>query len=411
MPVEIRYSSDVWTRGQNSGFLAISFYSSQRSLDELYKVLEPILSSRLTKVQDASETGLYNPTSKEIRIELIQDKMASLGLLPRDVGRTVTTALGGNSGGTITVGTQKISVQMPRVVQKLEDLSQVLIQTPNGQTVHLSDIAHIDFGIQSGQSRSFKTSGQSSLILFSEPKPGGNIKKMAEDILDIVHEVEPSFPPDVQYKVLVDPSAFIRGAVHNVFHEVAIGALLAVLILFLFIGSFRNTITAAIEIPISMVLAFILMRLSGMNLNLFSLGGLALSAGMNVDASVVVMENIFRHFESSPAARSFTERLSIIIGAVKEVQFAVIASTLSSVVVFLPLAFTSDLSYAVLGDLAKTVVFSHSFSAFVALILVPTVRLQIMSSAKGKTVEVHSPIEKWIRKLERGYAGALGAFI
>ena len=93
------------------------------------------------------------------------------------------------------------------------------------------------------------------------------------------------------------PSEFIRSAVSNVVHEVIVAALLAVLVLFLFIGNIRNVITAAIEIPLSIVMAFIMMRLMGMNLNLISLGGLALSAGMNVDGSVVVMENIFRHFD------------------------------------------------------------------------------------------------------------------
>ncbi|MEK7358288.1 MAG: efflux RND transporter permease subunit, partial [Bdellovibrionota bacterium] len=226
----------------------------------------------------------------------------------------------------------------------------------------------------------------------------------------VVDESMKDLPKDIEYKILVDPSEFIGAAVANVGKEVGLAAGLAVLILFLFVGSLKNVATAAVEIPLSIVLAFILMRMSGMNLNLISLGGLALSAGMNVDASVVVMENIFRHFEAAHGQQlDFDERAKLVVKAVKEVQFAVIASTIASLVVFVPLAFTSDLTYAILGDLAKAVVFSHGFSAIVALILVPTIRLQLMKT--GMFHEKPSFLEGSLKKLEQNYASALGVFL
>jgi HAE1 family hydrophobic/amphiphilic exporter-1 len=223
--------------------------------------------------------------------------------------------------------------------------------------------------------------------------------------MSVVHEVETSFPKDIQYKVLVDPSEFIRSAVDNVFHEVFIAAALAVLVLFLFVGDLKNTATAAIEIPISMVMAFILMRMAGMNINLISLGGLALSAGMNVDASVVVMENILRYFEEKKDAFSLSwkEKVELVSKAVEEVFMPVVGSTIASLVVFIPLAFTSELTNAILGDLAKAVVFSHGLSAFVAIILVPTIRLQILSSRKTAIKEKHGPLEKPLRKLSKSF--------
>jgi len=415
MPNEIRDGANVGQNRENGGFLAVSFYSAKRTPDELYTLLDPLFGPKLSSVVDAQDAVLWNPSQKEVLVELIPDRMATLGLLPTDVESAVDGALRSRSGGSITVGTQNLSIQMPKQANAFSELSQVLIATPSGKTVHLSDVARIDLGPKSGGSRMFKTSGQASLILFSEPKPGGNVKRMAEDLLKIVDDLKPNFPADVQYKVLVDPSHFIRNSIDNVFHEVLIGAILAVTILFLFIGSLKNTITAAIEIPLSMVLAFILMRLSGMNLNLVSLGGLALSAGMNVDASVVVMENIFRHFDEAKKRfgnrmLDLSEKLSILTTAVAEVRFAVIASTIASLVVFLPLAFTSDLTNAILGDLAKTVVFSHGFSAIVALVLVPTVRLQLMS--REKVIHSHvSPIESKISWVENLYGNTLHKFL
>src|SRR5690606_144393 len=110
----------------------------------------------------------------------------------------------------------------------LETLRRIPVPTPAGRTVHLSDIARVDLAPSSRNARSFKTSGASSLILFAQPRPDGNVKRMAEDILDIVRDASASFPPDLEYRVLVDPSEFIRSAVRNVLHEVAIGAFLAV---------------------------------------------------------------------------------------------------------------------------------------------------------------------------------------
>lgn len=413
LPTEVRDSVGVWSNNQNSGFLAVSFYSQTRSLDSVYDVLDPVIGSQIAKVQDADEAVLFNPTRKEVRIELRPETMATLQLMPGDVSRAIQGSLSGQGAGTVRVGDAYLAVQMPRQVNSVEDLAQVLIQTPSGKTVHLRDVARIDFGPVSGSGRSFKTSGAPSIILWASPRAGGNVKRMSEEILAVVQREMPNLPKDIQYRVLVDPSEFIRAAVNNVFHEVAIGAFLAVCILFVFIGSFRNVVTAAIEIPLSMILAFILMRVAGMNLNLISLGGLALSAGMNVDASVVVLENIFRHFGELPAGAKldFKKRLEVISRAVAEVRFAVIASTIASLVVFLPLAFTSDLSNAILGDLAKTVVFSHGLSMIVALILVPTVRLHLMNSGKGGSAHPESPVESWIVRMEQAYASGLKRFI
>ncbi len=406
---ESRDSVGVWLDNENTGFFAMSFYSETRDLNELYNLIEPILGPRISLVPDAQDPGLWNPSRNEIRIELIPEAMASLQLLPRDIHTAVDSTLGSHAGGSVTIGTNQLQVQLPRPIRQVSDLTLIPIPTPSGRLVHLGDVARIDLGPKSMDSRSFKTSGTPSLILFATPKPGGNVKKMSEDLVAVVDELLPQFPKDVKFRELVDPSEFIRSAVKNVVVEVGLAALLAVIVLFIFIGSFKNVITAAIEIPLSMVLAFILMKLTGMNLNLISLGGLALSAGMNVDASVVVMENIFRHFEMNPGRHDFQTRLRILVGAVREVQFAILASTVASLVVFLPLTFTSDLSYAILGDLAKAVVFSHGFSAVVALILVPTIRLQMMGSESAKAH--HSLIEKPLLKLESGYSRALGKFM
>ncbi|MGE0616143.1 MAG: efflux RND transporter permease subunit [Bacteriovoracia bacterium] len=419
-PDEMRRSTSVHGRRGNSGFLAISFYSPTMPLDDIYAALEPMMRPGLAQIKDASSATLWNPNDREIRLELKPETMASLSLLPRDVERAISQGLSSYGGGDVKIDTETVPIQVPRHLQTVENFGRLLVATPSGRAVPLSDVAKIELAPVTYGAQSFKTSGAPSIILFATPAPDANVKRMAESILAFVESLKPSFPAGVEYKVLVDPSQFIRASIVNVLKEVAIGAGLAVVILFFFIGSFKNTVTAAIEIPISMVLAFILMRMSGMNLNLISLGGLALSAGMNVDASVVVMENIFSHFERAQKGGrrlSLEGKLRLIAQAVAEVRLPVIASTIASLVVFLPLAFTSSLTYAILGDLAKTVVFSHGFSAVVALILVPTVRFHLLrgESAKvalhgGESGPVRRRVERFLGGVENLYIFSLRAF-
>jgi len=411
MPSEVRDSLHVGYWRGKSGFIAISFYSPKRSLQELYDILNPLLSPHLSKVADADNPGLWNPKNLEINIQLRPETMAHLNLFPSDISNVVKMALGSYSGGTIKEGENNLNIVFPRKVETVESMGNIIVPTRNGKTVLLSQIANISFSDNSSERGGFRVNGSPSLILFASPKAGGNIKKMAEEIKSIVNSVMIDVPKDIGQVMIADPSEFIRSSVRNVIHEVCLGAGLAVFILFIFVGSFKNTITAAIEIPLSMVLAFILMKFFGVNLNLISLGGLALSAGMNVDASVVVMENIFRHFEEKTGPFNFARRVEIISTAVKEVMLPIVASTIASLVVFLPLALTQDLTNAILGDLAKAVVFSHGFSAIVALILVPTIRLQIMGFSKGSEKVIKSPVEKQIKGIENFYVKCLARFM
>jgi hydrophobic/amphiphilic exporter-1 (mainly G- bacteria), HAE1 family len=410
-PKESRDTYQVNYWGDSSGFIAISFFSQEKSLDEIYDLLDPLLAPELKKVKDASEIMLWNPNKKDVSIKLKPTALARYEIFPYEIEKQLMTSLAGYRAGSLQVGLEKMQIELKRQIEDPNELSNLIIKTPKGVGVPLSVLAEVDFSQSEAVRRIFKTNGSASLILFGSPKNGGNIKRMAEETIAIVEKLSPQFPKDIEYKLLVDPSEFIRSSVNNVIHEVFIAAVLAVMILYFFLGSFKNTITAAIEIPLSMILAFILMRFFNINLNLISLGGLALSAGMNVDASVVVMENIFRHFHGARNDLSYEEKWKIIVRAVKEVSLPLISSTIASLVVFAPLAFTSDLTYAVLGDLAKAVVFSHGFSAIVAVILVPTIRLHLMSKDKAIVSEGKSPIEKQISWVEKIYQKSLKTFI
>ncbi|MGZ3770920.1 MAG: efflux RND transporter permease subunit [Bdellovibrio sp.] len=406
---EIRRGIGVYSWNENRGFFAVSFFSPMRSLDDLYQTLDPMITPLKSQIEDAGDFGLWNPNRKEVTVSLIPEKMAQYEVNTVQIQRAIQAAVVGLTGGTLRVGEKDYLIDLPKNVESIESLFQIRVSPKGRPAIFLKDVAKITSGISKDSRQKFKTSGVESLILFANPKEGGNIKKMADQIMEQLQILEKQWPADVQYKILVNPSEFINKSILSVVHEVFLAAFLAVIVLFVFIGNFKNVITAAIEIPLSLFMAFIMMRLAGMNLNLISLGGLALSAGMNVDASVVVLENIVRHFEQAKGKLGYQEKINIVIEAVKEVRLPIIASTLASLVVFFPLIFTQGLTHSLLGDLAKAVIFSHGLSAVVALVLVPTIRLQLL--ARGQTLETHSPVEPFLKKLESIYRRSLENFL
>lgn len=406
---DIRRGIAVYSWSENRGFFAISFYSPMRSLDDLYQTLEPMITPLKSKIEDAGDFGLFNPNSKEVSISLIPEKLAQYEITTVQIQQAIENSVVGLTGGTLKLGEKDYLINLPKNTPTFEELSQVRVSAAGKPAIFLKDIAKITMGVSKNNRQKFKTSGVESLILFASPKEGGNIKQMSDQIMTQMEILKKQWPADVEFKILVNPAEFINSSVMSVVHEVFLAALLAVIVLFIFLGSFKNVITAAIEIPLSLLMAFILMRLAGMNLNLISLGGLALSAGMNVDASVVVLENIVRHFEHKVGKLTYQEKLQTVITAVNEVRLPIIASTLASLVVFFPLIFTQGLTHSLLGDLAKAVIFSHGLSAVVALVLVPTIRLQLLSM--GQNLESKSPVEGTILKIENFYRKTLEAFL
>ena len=381
LPRDIAESIGVWQRNKNSGFFAASVYSSEVGLRELYKKIEPVLKPSLDKISDADFAVLWNPEQYSITISLIPEKLAVYGLFPRDVRGQVESALSSYAGSDVEFGKKTEQFQIKAFVESVEDLENFEIHFNNSR-IKLADIAKVEFGKDRNRQRLFKTNGKKSLILFARPKSGGNVKRMSDDIMNILAEKKDALPKGTQFKNLVDPSQTISNSVRSLTKDVFVASLMAVLVLFLFIGNIKNIATAAIEIPSSMILSLILMKIAGMNINLISLGGLALAAGMNVDASIVIMENIFKHRETwATLGRSldtFKSRVTLVAGAVKEVAFPVILSIATTLIVFIPMVFTSNLTNAILGDLARAVTFSHAISGLVALIVVPTVRVLLM---------------------------------
>lgn len=411
LPKETADTLQVWQWNENTGYLSISFFSKNKTIDELYQHLDPILSPGLKSAKGFEEAILFNPKKKEVRIELDPLKMAELGIYPKEIQNMISSKMRSFIGGSIRSGDNKLQLNLVGTEKSIEGLKNIRLYKGE-KSFLLSEISKIFFAPHSTRKRIFKTDGKESLIVWAKPNAGANVKEATESIIKLIKDKEPQFDKDVSYKVLVDPSEFIRSAISNVFKSVAIASCLAVFVLFLFMGSLRNVSSAFIEIPFSIVLAFILMEIFDMNLNLISLGGMALAAGMNVDASIVVLENILRHFsmrkDQTNKDFSYAYKCEVILEALKEVWRPIVVSTVTTLIVFTPLVFTKDLTNAVLGDLAKAVIFSHGFACMIALIIVPLVRTQVINR---ESLHSKSVLDKPMTHFENFYQRTLYFFI
>ena len=412
-PDSMRYASHAWLHQENIGFFLGNFYSEKRSAEDIYNILDNIIGPKIAGIKEANESVLYNPSESQITITLEPLKMSSFKLLPKTISTVVQNAIKSYSGGIIHNNEQTIIVEVVSEANIIEQLKEILIPIGEDKFIMLSEIAEINLQTNIVNPRMFKINGNQSVILFASPVVGENIKNMSQQILEIVYDSLKidTVPSDIKFVPLINPGVFIKDATSKIMHEVWLCSFIAVVILFVFIGSFSGTLTTLLEIPISIMLSFILMKLTNVQVNLISLGGLALSVGMNVDASVVVIDAIIKNlgecinFEKNNIVK-------LVASAVRSVVVPVVLATITSLIVFVPLIFTSELTYAILGDLAKTIIYSHGLSLFIALILVPTVRVHIATSI-GVFAEKHriQTLELLLNKLYNFYSLSLQYFL
>lgn len=412
-PENMRHGSWVRLHGKNVGFFLASFHSEKRQAEEIYDILNELISPKIASIKEADKYDLYNPSETQATITLDPLKMAAFKLLPEAVFAAIRNAVKSYNGGVLHNNAQTIIVEVAPQVKIVEQLSEILIPTAKNQSVVLTEIADINLKVNVINSQILKIDGNPAIVLDVIPVAGKNIKNMCDQVLAIVHDAlqSDSVPADIKFEILVNPGDFINDSIANIMREVWLCSFIAVVVLFIFIGSFSGTLTTLLEIPISIILSFILMKLTNIQINLISLGGLALSVGMNVDASVVVIDAIIKKL----GGKSFTTQNDIIqqvAMAVREVFTPIILATITSLIVFIPLIFTSELTYAILGDLAKVVIYSHSLSLFIAILLVPTIRIHLASSIRI-FAEKHrvAVLDVWLNKLYDFYFSSLQIFL
>lgn len=344
--------------------------------------IEPAL-ERIPGVALASTSG---GEKREIQVQLNRERMEAYKISINQV----TVALRGENitmkAGNMDVDKYTRLVRTVGEFTSAEQINDVAVAYQDDAPIYIRDIAEV-LDTAAEKTQVVRVNGESAVTVQVQKQSGANTVDVANGVKKVLRKLEPTLGGNIELTVLRDQSKFIKNSLGNILNVALVGGLLAILVLFLFLHNVRSVAIIALAIPMSIVATFVAMDAGGVTLNVISMGGLALGIGMLVDNAIVVLESVFRHREQGKDRR---EAASV---GTSEVSKAIIASTLTTVSVFLPIMFVPGIAGLLFRDQALTVVFSLICSLLVALTLVPLLSsrfLALESERKGKG---------WIRRL------------
>lgn len=268
------------------------------------------------------------------------------------------------AAGQVVDGGKNLTVRLIGKYEKLSDVENVDIALPTGGMVKLKDIASVKL-VQSMDSANVYQNGNPAVYFAISKQSDANTVETAANVQQAIAELSASLPGDIHFEEAYNQADMINDTIDNLVSSLLQGVILSVIVLFLFLRSIRSTIIIAISIPVSLIATFMLMGFADMTFNMLTLGGMALGAGMMIDSSIVILENIQRLRTDGYSAFDAS-----VYGA-KQMALAVISSTLTTVAIFLPIAFTDGLASILFTDMALVISFALMASLITGLILVP----------------------------------------
>ncbi len=365
------------------------------SLDpvELTEIVENQVRDRFARVSGVAQVDLWGGYPREIRIELDPNRVNALRLPLDQILAAIRDANLDLPAGTIERGRYEITLRAPAEFQSLQDIGDTVVAVRDDAPVKLRDIAAVKDTYEK-LTRIVRINGRQGIRVAIRKQSDANTVEVAEAILAEIEAVNRDLP-QIEVVAVSNQGGFIERSISNVAWSVLYGGSFAVLVLLLFLRSLRSTLVVSLAIPISVIATFALVYLSGFTLNLMTLGGLALGVGMMVDSSIVVLENVFRrkHDEGESADEAAVN------GAV-EVGPAIVASTITTLVIFLPLVFVQGVTGLLFKELAFVIVFSLCCALLVALTVIPMLASKLLRGARDVPSDA-----TWAGRLERRLDG------
>lgn len=372
----------------------------------LRRIIDEQISYRLERVEGVASVNIMGGLTREVHINLDPIKLSALKVPMEQVISRIKAANVNQPAGNVYRGNYQITVRVPGVFENLEELRRTIVLNRGGIPITLKDIAEIEDS-SSKVTRLVRINGQPGIQISVNKQSGTNTVQVAQNVREEIANINRSMP-QIHIVPLMDSSVFIKQAINNVTQSALLGGILAVLILLVFLRNLKSTAVISTAIPISIMATFGLLYFNGFTLNLMTLGALALGVGQLLDNSIVVLENIFRHRELGKGHKE-----AAVIGADEVIQ-PIIASTLTSVVVFLPLLFMRGMTGIMFRQLAVVVVFSLLCSLATALTLVPMLSSKLLSLSsdeaedKGRHVfKIYHGIGSVLKGIEKRYNAIL----
>ena len=382
--------------------------NAQAPIREITEVADKVVRRRLESVDGVGQVNVVGGRKRQINIWVDPIKLRAQGLSPVDVQRALATQNLTLPAGRIETGPEFLTLRVKGKVESPEAIGQLVLREQGDHLVRIVDVAKVEDTEESAESMSVKD-GSPAVVLSIRKQSGSNTVAVVDDVRERIAEINKGLPHGYTLEVVRDNSATVRTSVHAVQEHLMVGALLAALVVLIFLGNLRSTVIAAIAIPISIIGTFALVWQQGFTLDTITLLALALAVGIVIDDAIVVLENIVRFIEEKHMSP-----MEAAVAATKDIGLAVLATTLSLVAVFLPVAFMGGIVGRFLNSFGLTMAFSIGVSMLVSFSLTPMLASRWLRPArrdadgKAKKSVLEQITDYGYKPLERAYMVALG---
>lgn len=385
----------------NTSMFPILFYAI--TADESYQGLEKIIDEKvinpLNRVEGVGSVAMVGTPHRMVYVDVDPKRLDAYNLTLEQLGSSIAGENLNMPLGNVKMGKLDYQIRVQGEFSESERINNLVVANYNGKQVYLRDVATVRDTLKDVTLEE-KINGQTGVRMFVMKQSGANTVKVARQIKERLEELKPTLPPDIQIQEIFDSSTFIKGSINNLASTLMYAMIFVVLVVLFFLGRWRATFIIVLTIPISLIVAFIYLYMTGNSMNVISLTSLSIAIGMVVDDAIVVLENITRHVERGASPREAA------IYATNEVWLSVIVTTLVVVAVFFPLTLVSGMTGVLFNQLGWIVTITVVTSTFAAISLTPMLAskfLKLKKRQKTRKYGYENTIEKWLGKLDQFY--------
>jgi hydrophobic/amphiphilic exporter-1 (mainly G- bacteria), HAE1 family len=354
--------------------------SAPTSLREVTEVAKNRIKERIESINGVGQITIIGGQERQINVWVDPDKMRSYNITPVEVSNALRIQNVEFPSGRLDEGQKETSVRTMGKIQKPSEFDEVVVATRGTYQVKIKDIGYTEDGAEEIRSEA-RLNGKPAVTLIVSKQSGQNTVAVAHEIKDRLKEIEATLPKGFEMRVIGDNSIFIENSLEAIEEHLILGSILASIVVFLFLWSFRSTFIAALAIPTSIISTFALMYAMGYTLNSITMLSLTLMVGIVIDDAIVVLENIFRFVEEKGM-----DPFQAAIEGTREIGMAVLATTLSLMAVFVPIGFMQGIVGRFMSSFGLTASFAVGISLLVSFTLTPMLAARLIKRPKSKLV-------------------------
>ena len=391
----------------SSSMIPIQMYSitADESYEGLAKILDKRIINPLNRIEGIGSVMLMGKPTRQIRIEVNPRKLEAYNLTIEQIGGILQAENLNMPTGNIKMGQLNYPLRVEGEFQNSEQVKNVVLGNFNGQAIYLKDVAIVIDGPKE-MTLDERINGKLGVRMMVMKQSGANTVKIAREVNSKREELRTTLPSDIQIDTIFDSSEFIKGSINNLTSTLMYALFFVTLVVFLFLGRWRATFIIVLTIPISLIVSFIYLYITGSSINIISLSALSIAIGMVVDDAIVVLENISKHIDRGASPREAA------IYATNEVWLAVIVTTLTVVAVFFPMTLISGMTGVLFRELGWIVTITVVTSTLAAITLTPMLSAQMLrlkkKESKPKKYSFDAVMVPLFDRLDNWYGNVLG---